>query len=1267
MKTTRILMPLLMSCLLAGTCLSQQPAAEAPAEAANPPETLREQTIYIPYTKLQHVFEQPERGVFLPYEKFQQLWQQARAGQMRPPQIQVPLRSLITAIDSQATVRGDVVRVLAELNVEVLGKGWHEVPLRLDGAAILSAQVGDAPARVIHRQGQGYFLLIEQAGDEEQSYHFTLEYAKAFSRAPGQNQVVFQAPQSSVNRWTIRIPEPGVEVNVHPLIAATEVLPLAAPAATAVGSEEDGGDDASDAGAETGAGAGAEEAEDQEDAGEEPDPAVTTEPAEVQETSFALQPPAAPGPNETVLLAFFGVTPTVQIDWTPKSEGAAGLTALATVQASQTVTIDEGAMRTRAQLVYQISRAELTQLELLVPADQKVAGVFDPNVRSWEVAVEEDQQRITIELFEPATAAQRIAIELEKFDISLMAETSESIPSVEALAVSQQQGTVLIRLDDALRGEVALRRGLLQIDIAELSGNSGNAQWDFAYRYSSLPFELELQLEKVEPRITTTELVEVYLEPEQLTLDLFARYEIERAGIFQLQLRIPVDHEIRQVRGQEGAGAAAVSVDNYHRSEEDPTLVTVFLSRRAFGVVGLMVELEKQLDDANLVTPTGTATDYVVDFPRVDPASIVRTNGRLIVYAPRSLEVLPAEYEGGRLLSLSEALEGMYSLRGSRFPNSENKLSFGFSADPFTPGLSARRLPPQITASQTLVVDVQPGVVQYSAVFQYDILYSPVRRLRIDLPADIASLVRNQSNLFQESVMDPAPEDLEEGHVAWQLQADRELIGTIHLQLNWEQELAKLATDRTEAWSVAHLKPRDVDRAEGSIVVATSENIDVGSAATTSGLRPIDPRVDLDPGTPEELRLRAARAFEFHQDWNLDLKAVRYLPSELATTVVQKAVFRIVRTLSGEQSAQALFRLRSAEQRLRMELPAGVQVSRVRINGLDVTPEKGEGEEYLVPLRDMSADEEFVLELIYRNTDPAGGQFDIPRFVDQPAIHEAHLCAFLPQREAVISYGGPWMDNFALDPESLLSGEVQSGRSSQDLVQDLANGIMSSRDLDFESQGVEYVFSTLQPDATEEGRLNITTVSRRLLHTLLYLAFLALGVVGLRVELRKQVLLAAGVLVFAALMGVLLPVLYMELIDGYFLFGALLVFAVWAGWDLVHGVSAVAPHLPLRRRTVSEDELGESEVEPQLELPADAEIEVVEVESPDESPPEEVADESQAEDRAQLDQEDEESTALAEEESPEEDDVTAAESESSDAVSEQDDDDSDEEEGRDDA
>ena len=139
----------------------QAPLAVEPAEEQPASDSLKEQVIYVPYEKLSQVFEKPARGVFLPYQQFQQLWDSARKNTSPEIELGPPLRSLITRIESAAEVRGDVMEVQAQLAVQLLGDGWHEIPLRLADAAISSAKIEGENARIVFRPGQGYFLLLE--------------------------------------------------------------------------------------------------------------------------------------------------------------------------------------------------------------------------------------------------------------------------------------------------------------------------------------------------------------------------------------------------------------------------------------------------------------------------------------------------------------------------------------------------------------------------------------------------------------------------------------------------------------------------------------------------------------------------------------------------------------------------------------------------------------------------------------------------------------------------------------------------------------------------------------------------------------------------------------------------------------------------------------------------------------------------------------------------------------------------------------------------
>ncbi len=61
------------------------------------------------------------------------------------------------------------------------------------------------------------------------------------------------------------------------------------------------------------------------------------------------------------------------------------------------------------------------------------------------------------------------------------------------------------------------------------------------------------------------------------------------------------------------------------------------LAHKALGRIGLVVALQKRLEDANLLGPTGKTSEVALPLCRIAPDSIERTSGHLVVYAPESL------------------------------------------------------------------------------------------------------------------------------------------------------------------------------------------------------------------------------------------------------------------------------------------------------------------------------------------------------------------------------------------------------------------------------------------------------------------------------------------------------------------------------------------------------------------------------------------------------------------------------------------------------
>ncbi len=1064
---------------------SSGPPVAAGAESEEPPE----RTIYVPFSKLRDVFEKEGRGVFLPYEQFQALWKSAQEAKERKPDQPAPVDAIITSITSEAVALKDVVQVEARINLELIKKGWLKIPLRLRDAAIQSATIDDQVARVMAGDDGSYYLLIENKGDGPTDIQLVLRYSRVIIKSPGRNAVSFEAPQAPVNRWVVRIPEPGVKVNVVPMIAATEPVD-----ASQVGSGQENKDE-------------------------------RTEPFQ-----------------GTVVMAFVGASPQVSIDWTAKSEGAIGMTALTVVQSNQELYITENAFRTRVQMQYQINRGEMTELKIELPRDQKVVNVFDPNVRKWQVSDEGNLQEIHVQLFEPAKTTQGLTIELEQF---VQGDSLKNIlvPPIRALDVARQQGLVLINADPGLRCETTSRTGLLQVDAAEVPANLINAGWNFVFKYAALPFELKLTAEKLLPRVSVDQVVETSIQPESIFTALHARFTIESAGIFQVNLAIPEGFEVVNVVGRPLGDQPAVDIESYYVAPGDKSNLVVNLTRKALGQLAITANLERRLNDPNLLTPTGIASSIPIAIPAPNQSNLLKFQGSWVIYSPESLRVNPVANTGVRATALQDAWTTLSTLKSPLISTARPIAAFAFNEQPSLIDFNVERRKPYVTAQQRLKIDVDNGIASYESLIRYEILYSGIKSLRIDLPAEIAPDVRNKSANIRESQITPAPADLPAGYIAWALTGESELLGVQTVVLSWQKKLDQLDIGKSIPIPVPVLRPMQVDRTWGQIVLAKSESLDVLPGEDASGLRPIDPNVDMIP----ELRVgNASRGFEFQDAWKLTLTATRYQLEEVKRTSIERGVVRAVITRSQKCGVQALYRLRSARQRLAIRLPDGAQFDSqpVRINGQTVALERGDQNQLFVPLVGINPNDLVVLDLRY-TLDKTNLTLVTPEFPEDPAVQKVYLAAYLPQERVLLASTGEWTEEYGWAASGPFKYRPRSNKSEEDLTLWVIEGVNTTPSPNFLTDGTMYLFSTLRPKSPPDGQLQLYTMDERLWALLIFIPFTAVGLLFLRSPFKFQIVGLSGLLIGLIACGIFAPTLGRQIMNQPLYAGLTIVGIAW--------------------------------------------------------------------------------------------------------------------------
>ena len=879
-----------------------------------------------------------------------------------------------------------------------------------------------------------------------------------------------------------------------------------------------------------------------------------------------------PAEDGDEILAFVGAAPEVKIMWTPKAEGASGLAALISADTQARFQIDQGVARTSATVSLDISRAEINSISLDVPSDQKVVSVFDRNVKKWEVDKGDDSQTIKIDLFEPTLGRQLLAVEFEKF-IDEIDDTSITVPQIKANDVSRNSGIVLVNLSSGLRAEPEKKIGLLQMDVAELPGNLKKQKWEFAYRYASLPIALALNVQKIQPLINVDQLVEVAVRPEKLNVEVSAIYDIQLAGVFQLDLDIPKEFVIREIRPLARKGLVNVPVDTFYRDPKNENRVLVTLGRKAIGEIGLHISLDRELQDANLLSPTDVASKIGFAIPKSAVDGIEFSKGNVIVYSPESLQVNAADTKGLRNTSFQNALARHSSVMNAS--GSRPILAFSFSHTDASVELEAKRRRPQVTVEQVVVVSVQSGVVKYDARLFYEVLYSGVKSLRLDVPTSLVSELRNRSTNILKAAIQPQPDDVPDGYTAWELTGDNEFFGKHQIRYTWEEKIADLPLGESADVDVDRLIPANVDRGNGQIVLTKSETIDVRPKSDASGLRPIDPQTDLAQGVAVD---NAAMAFEFVDDWTLKLTATRFELQELKRTSISRAVVRAIALRQNELSVQCLYQMRSVGQRISIQMPAGFDATTsfddqpIRVNGRRVTPERGGQDLIYVPLTGLNSDEPFLLEMRYTVPgDPH--QIDLPLFKDEPAIQKVYLCVYLPFERALLHKSGAWTDEAVDEHTRSIAGLLSSNspnstvsrmfRRRNENVDDYLTWVQAGVALDssanqkFEVDGRPYVFSALRPDPAPAGSLHLRTINMTFLNVLVFGMIALLGLVLLRARFTTQ--LAAALLVIATFViaGVFFPLVTEHLFSEALLLTASVVALAWLTSNVVrwfHGI-----------------------------------------------------------------------------------------------------------------
>lgn len=841
-----------------------------------------------------------------------------------------------------------------------------------------------------------------------------------------------------------------------------------------------------------------------------------------------------------------------RVHWTPEVEGARNMRAVVRANVRQEYDIQPDIIRSVAEVALRIDRAPLEGVTLRLPASERVVEITSPDLRSWTAGGEVDGVRAIEVVFQkPRKGDVTLRVESERYEVG----EEWSAPLIGVEGATRQIGSLLLLLDESLRVEPSGTEGLSRLDLASaarIPGRGGHPSAGWSYR--SLPAVLRLELEEVEPEIGLTTHTVMVVDPRGETQRVAARFQVDRAGVFQLGLSIPDGFEFINPEWRNGKEFSAVRYE-MGSAENGRRRVDFDFERRVRGAVELKFDLKREVAREALQTPTGEEVEIAVPVVRGIEGDVVRDEGRVVVGAPAYLALRVRETGGVR-----ERPWRAVGVEGTLLSGQSPQLGFRHTGGPVRILLTARRRDPYLTVDQLLVMRAESGVAHFTADFQFQVNYSGVRTLRVDVPTDLADDIRITREEIRKREVEDAP-DVKEGMTAWLLEGPGEFLGGVSIPLAWEVPLSDMDVGTRRDLAIPHLIPRGVDRSQGQIVLRKAESMDVVVAEAGNALIPIDPRHDLRNGRsiPD-----AALAYEFQRDWSLTATLVKYEPVAVKATSIDRAWIRQVVTRGGEVSVQALYQLRSVRQRLEVRLPEGAvfDAQPLRVNGAPASLERGGEGEVFLPLTGTRGDEALLLELRY-SLSGGGRQFWLPHFPEDPAVQKVYMSVYLPDDQVYLGHRGGWnpetiwyvKKGFRMVPRGTRSREslwgwVREGLSVQDSPLDR-----------LPTDGQYLLYSSLRPE-TEEAVLRIAAMPHRGFLVAIVGGGVLLGLGLLRCAVRVRLVVSAGLVGALALAGVFLPSFAHALVNEATAAGAFLVVLLWGVYDLLVRLPEVRKTLP---------------------------------------------------------------------------------------------------------
>jgi len=480
--------------------------------------------------------------------------------------------------------------------------------------------------------------------------------------------------------------------------------------------------------------------------------------------------------------AVLGSDRTVALRWQSRTAEASHQALVACDTATQ-VRVTPTVMKFTTVFRFDIVQGNLAKLAVLLPANHALTRIEGEQIRDWRATPEGDHQMLIVELIKPIEKSYSLTVYSEQSVESTPFQSALNIPQPQN--IDRESGSLTLLAEDVLV-EAEVAAGLRQVNAAEGAFA--------AYRFYGRPLALNLKLSRVEPVINVANRVTVRLEEARLLITHALSFNVEKAGVYTLELSPLENGLVTDVRGD--------GIEDW--KVRDGRLVVNFASR-LLGPRQLIVQIEraqKQFPEQISVAPL-----------HVNNAS--RQTAQIGVASAPGIRLKTTELTGVREIPAA-------SLAG----RNDEMLAFVADRPDWSLKLATERLEPRVIADVFNLVTIGDGLVGGSATIRYVIVNQGVREFKVQVPSQWKNVDFTGPNIRRKD---------QQGDI-WTITLQDKSWGGYTLVVTYDEQF----DPHQATLALGGLHALNVERETGSIAVTSAASLQMRENLTSGAIQRID-------------------------------------------------------------------------------------------------------------------------------------------------------------------------------------------------------------------------------------------------------------------------------------------------------------------------------------------------------------------------------------------------------------------------------------------